>query len=516
MTPEGRAERHAPAAPLAPLVLRGRTLLGNPFLVPVLVCLVACGEAARLVLGRLQFPYDLFMWSESPFMTNMLKLGSGEPIYGPPELANSFVYPPGLELLCYALLHPFGRDLDVRFCRAVVVALGAAAAILASSAAVSLHRREPSLLARASAALLAWLLILQHLTSDVLHPDTLHLAHATACLVLSLRVMERRSQRAAIAAAILAGLGVLVKQTEGASLVGVLAISGYVFGLRSAELKRAFAAGLISMTLAAGWLFSNPDARFQLFTVLSRHPIIFSRLSLLYGIKLPYQTRPIFVALAVWAVVRLVRRGNGRAVLGWAILGVTCTLPNLLSFMKMMGGWNSFEIIDLWLFIPLWSLLVAEPRKLGGRVRVALVFALGAWLLRCTKHVPSDAYIAHYRATEARVSADLASGKRVLVGQGAAMLIHAGVRAAPRDREGSILELGAAGLESLTGTAARFDAGAYDRVYLSTTWMGPPLRAALERRYVMEQVLEPPGGPGRHAAEGIWQDFGRVEVWVLR
>jgi hypothetical protein len=350
----------------------------------------------------------------------------------------------------------------------------------------------------------------------VLHPDALHMAHATGCLVLSLRVIERRSQHAAVAAAILAGLGVLTKQTEGASLVGVLAIVGYVFGLRSKEFRRALACGAISAALAAGWLFSNPHARFQLFTLLTRHPILFSRLSLLYGIKLPYQNRPIFVALAIWAVVRLVRGGNGRAVAAWAVLGATCALPNLLAFLKVMGGWNNFGIIDLWLFMPLWSLLAAEPRTTAGRIRVAAVFALMAFLLRCTKHAPSEEYVAHYRALDARVGADIAGGKRVLVGQGAAMLIHAGVRAAPLDREGSILELGTAGLASLAGTAARFDAGAYDRVYLSTNWLGRDMRAALERRYVKEEVLEPPGGPGRHYAEGMWQDFGHVEVWVLR
>lgn len=490
---------------------KARRLLGDPFLLPVLACALACAEAARLVYGRVRFPFDLYLWAESPFMTNMLKLWAGEPIYGPPELANSFVYPPGLELICHALLHPFGKDLDVRFCRAIVVALGVMAALLASSAALRLHRRERSLLARASAALVAWLFIHGTLTSDVVHPDTLHMAHATACLVLSLRVIDQRSERAAIAVAILAGLGVLVKQTEAASLLGVLAIAGHVFGIRSKAFVKALLAGSLAAALSAGWLFSNPDARFQLFTLLSRHPIMWDRLPLVWN---PFQV--ILMTLAALSVIRLIRRGNGRAVAAWAVLGGTCVLPNLLSFIKMMGGWNSFGLIDLWLFIPTWSLLVGGPRTLLGRVRIPLVFALAAWLLRSVKHAPSDEYIEHFRTIEARISGDLASGKHVLVGQGAMMLIHAGVRVAPLDREGSMLELGAGRLGHLTGTARRFDAGAYDRVYLSTTWMGAEARAALERRYVQEGVIEPPGPPGHHYAEGLWQDFGRVEVWVLR
>jgi hypothetical protein len=137
--------------------------------------------------------------------------------------------------------------------------------------------------------------------------------------------------------------------------------------------------------------------------------------------------------------------------------------------------------------------------------------------MRCTKHAPSEEYRARYHALDARIGADVASGHRVLVGQGAAMLIHAGIRKAQVDREGSILELGTAGLASLTGTAARLHAGAHDDgVYLFTNWLGREQRAALERRYVKEEVLEPPGGPGRHYAEGMWQDFGHVDVWVLR
>ena len=43
---------------------------------------------------RLVFPWDLFVWAESPFMTNMLKLCNGVPLYTTPADANSFVDAP--------------------------------------------------------------------------------------------------------------------------------------------------------------------------------------------------------------------------------------------------------------------------------------------------------------------------------------------------------------------------------------------------------------------------------------
>src|SRR5882724_12558138 len=66
---------------------------------------------------RIGYPCDLMMWSESPFMTNMMKLVHGIPIYTDPSDLNSYIYTPGLEYLTYAILGPLGLALDVRFCR---------------------------------------------------------------------------------------------------------------------------------------------------------------------------------------------------------------------------------------------------------------------------------------------------------------------------------------------------------------------------------------------------------------
>src|SRR5579863_78036 len=62
---------------------------------------------------RIRFPYDLYFWSESPFLTNLMKLDQHQHIYTSPADANSFVYSPGLEYLCFAILKPFGRELDI-------------------------------------------------------------------------------------------------------------------------------------------------------------------------------------------------------------------------------------------------------------------------------------------------------------------------------------------------------------------------------------------------------------------
>src|SRR4029077_46413 len=98
---------------------------------------------ALLVLelaARIPFGCDLYLWSESTFMTNMLKLANHLPLYSDPTDLNSFVYAPGLDYLTYALLAPLGRALDIRFCRLVNVLIGFGAAACAATIMTGLAR----------------------------------------------------------------------------------------------------------------------------------------------------------------------------------------------------------------------------------------------------------------------------------------------------------------------------------------------------------------------------------------
>src|SRR6267154_4215920 len=77
---------------------------------------------------RIRFPWDLYIWAESPFMTDMIKLDHHLPVFTAPADGNSFVYSPGLEYITFALLKPFGLELDIRFCRLVSVLISVLAA----------------------------------------------------------------------------------------------------------------------------------------------------------------------------------------------------------------------------------------------------------------------------------------------------------------------------------------------------------------------------------------------------
>jgi hypothetical protein len=173
---------------------------------------------------RIKFPYDLYFWSESPFLTNLMKLDHHQPVYTNPADGNSFVYSPGLEYVCFALLKPFGLELDIRFCRLVSVALGVFASGFGALAVARFTRSvtsiaKPKLFFLATWGLL-WLVLSKNFLADVDHPDNLHAFHATLLFWLCLLAVETRRFGIALLTMLVAGVGVFTKQTEAVSFVG--------------------------------------------------------------------------------------------------------------------------------------------------------------------------------------------------------------------------------------------------------------------------------------------------------
>ena len=59
-----------------------------PILLGLCLSVVSLHLAATLI-DRIRYPWDFYIWSESPFLTNLMKVERGEAIYGPIEDANS-------------------------------------------------------------------------------------------------------------------------------------------------------------------------------------------------------------------------------------------------------------------------------------------------------------------------------------------------------------------------------------------------------------------------------------------
>jgi hypothetical protein len=308
---------------------------------------------------RIRFPWDLFSWPESPFMTNMLKLDRSQPLFSAPAAANSFVYSPGLEYLTFVLLKPLGAHLDIRYCRLCNVLIGLAAAAVAGlfirRALLTLTPNFRSGRFAMLGAAVAVLVIFRNFTADATHPDNLVMAHTAGLFLLTLAALQNGSLGFALATMLFAALGVFAKQI----LLGAFAGPALVFfrfgpwGKRKAVLLGALGALASAAALASLW--RQPLARFFTFEVLSHQGLNPFQLYWMAMDSLQGE-RAILWFLGLMGVSLLWAAGpvGRKFVLLWLALGAGSVWPNAFSYLKQMGTWNNLIIFQLWLLLLVW------------------------------------------------------------------------------------------------------------------------------------------------------------------
>ncbi len=87
--------------------------IGLPLL--TLLALALTGLYAVRVYQLLTLPYDLASWTETFFITDIIKLRTGTSLYLPPDDSNSSVYTPGAPAVSYFLAWVFGRTASIPF-----------------------------------------------------------------------------------------------------------------------------------------------------------------------------------------------------------------------------------------------------------------------------------------------------------------------------------------------------------------------------------------------------------------
>lgn len=510
-------------------MLRALSTWGGVLLSAAVAALVV--QLACQLGPRVAFPWDKFVWAESPFLTDMLKLDAGLPVYGPPEDTNSFVYAPGMLWTTYALLGPFGLHLDIRYCRAVACLVAVAAACVSAGVACRLAgtaaRRRPHLF------LTGWgigiLLVFRSYNGEIPHPDNLHILHSLTVLALCLKALEQPTPRLAAAACAVAGLGILTKQS------GVLAAvyapwALYVGGGRGkwgwTGLAGAAGAGVATAAGGAWFLLRDADARFWTLELLSHHPLRPEWLWQTWDNWMPVR-RIVLTALAGIAAAVLWRSPSGAPVRVWAACFAFVLPANLAAYCKE-GGWtNNLTIADVWLSIPLIAAAAYGTAPAAGAwaavgaslFRGSAVLGLLAVVLlyRPVKWEPHPSQYLHCLRLEKAVADDLAAGRRILVMHGTAILIRNGVRESPLDRTNSYFEmLYARGrVVDRSATAERIRRGVYDRIYLDGPdhWVGEELRRTIDSHYRVVREYLPPQGQG--GGEGYDHGYQDLMVWTV-
>ncbi len=480
---------------------------------------------------RIVFPWDTILWPESPFMTNMMKLDSGMSVFSPPQDANSTIYSPGIEYLTYFLLKPLGFQLDIRFARLVTVFLGFLVAIMV---AVNTARLGTALSGAPVEAkqflftcIVSSLLLFKNVTSDVPHPDNLHILHALVVLFLGYTSIIRRNFPLALFTMALAAAGLLIKQNAMFSFVG--AGIGLLIGVRWGTLKSGalvlvgigvFAASLASLMFAQ-------FGKFHLFDLVVSQSTSSAVLQATHLLKSPHHL--VLVCLAALVFPKLARIGekNVRAfLLMWAGVGITEALPGLAAYFKINAAWNNLGIVMVWLFIIVWPFIgfssVQNIARKPSTLFIPLstkqlgVIALLIISLVPLRLPPEDSHYRFYSELERSVADDIREGKHVLVPHGTMLFIHNGLRKIPMDRVISYLEYSASGKESSAQTLQRIKNKFYDVIYMDNlSWLyGAQVLAAIAENYTVAERLALPERSDRRSLFSLVS--GQVVPWHRR
>ena len=487
----------------------GNTPLWQRWLVRFLFVVVIVYLAwLTAVIGlRAQFPWDLFMWPESPFMTNMLKLERGQPLFGPAADGNSFVYAPGLEYITFALLKPLGLHLDIRFCRLVNVAIGLSAGVLAG---LTMRRALKMVAPDNRFPHFAWLgggvavlVIFRNFTADVTHPDNLVMLHTAGVFLLTLWAWREKRFGVAVLVMLFAGWGVFAKQILALSFLGPVVVFARFNPWGWRKWFVLVAVGVLSAASAVVVLAWSHDARFFLLELLPSQGIHLTRFYWM-TIDLVTADRAFLLMLGLIAVGFLWRSGPaGREYVQFcAAIGVFSVCPNVASYVKAMGVWNNLIIFQLWLVLLVWPAIALWLTRAANRCRPAadeapifdwtVVVLLVAFvgLLLPSKTPAHPVMYDRCREIQKLVDADIQAGRKVLIGHGMIYLLRAGSREVPLDRVNTLLELRMADRVGLSRFGERVRTHYYDRMFLTVEeWYPPEIIAEIETYYQVETVI---------------------------
>jgi hypothetical protein len=475
-------------------------------LVAVAVVIVAL-DVARVV-ARLGFDYDLLLWGDDYFMTSMLKLAAGLPVYTAVADANSTVYSPGGPYLHHALLAPFRLGTSLLANRLLNQAWLAAGVLLGTYTVIVVLRPSggapPGKLGRAllvvGAAAVIGLTLYANPVADSLHPTNLETIVLAATVLALARWTELPRGRRLALAVLLPVLALLVKQTAGAavglSLAWQLHRSG-TGGFLCRAVRAAVPVVALGMAFAALSLGTHGLFKTWAFDILARHPFDWWKVKDLYA---GYFLLFVPSLLTVTVVgLRALRRGAAEDGPWLRSLGLSIAYAPfaLAALFKTMGGPNNLAVLGFLLVLaalPVWARAIRLAGSWPGTAgRGSRLWATTAWLAAAAqigilyprRRVQDGNDLANARVICEYASRRMACGERVHLGRGSVCYLRGGVQV-PLDRLSSIVEVTVAGRAAELGFHGRVSRAEYDLLILPLNdilWFGGDFWRAFTGRY---------------------------------
>ncbi len=354
------------------------------------VCILLAAGYFHWVTPWVKLPADIWIWSESDYVNDIVKFRAGYPLYTPDVNNESFIYPPGSQLLTYFLaglsLNPTSIP-AYRFIH-ILYAIGAAfMAFLCLRRVLTIAglKRGPVGVAWGAFAITAMFLLATNTKANwfvhLLHNDSLAQLVTVTAFYLLLCYVEKRSVLLLLCMAALPAAGFFVKQSVviwGGIYTGYLIvfdrprswkrIAGFTVGWT----------GVLAAAMGVCWLLWGETFFFWTFTVISRHSVSIRR-ALEHGVEV----WPFFLVGFAGAFL-LIRSANWLRLAGpwliWLAIFVTEIYTSGLGWMMnhigpgslLAGVWGIAAIAAAW---PVWrdaDLWPLQPRRM---IRVGLVFS---------------------------------------------------------------------------------------------------------------------------------------------
>lgn len=430
----------------------------------------------------LLLPVDLLGFSESPFVTDLIKLRLGAPLYTPLPDNNSFPYSCGTQVLTYAIANLIGDGTSIPLLRCVQFSYVLGAVAVATAALRSILRASGSE-SRArdwswSALAAAFLVLVAtdgrfNLYTHALHNDGLVLLLSACGLWLLVENAHAPRRWHALAMVLLPVVGFSVKQS---ALIWAALFAAHFLLERRLSWPLVVAYGLATGALAglvvgaSWWAWGDPYLEWT-FVSLSLKNVSYERV-LDHGFAAAG-----YLALGLAAGIGLVLRPQGRGLLWpWLMsLGLFCAevytsgvavvsnhigpgalLLSTWSLAAFALAWRDSEVGE-----PAWKRLVLLGAQVG--IPIAVIGALQ--LYRAPKNVLSGDFPRYIAAIEREFEG--LPAEQVLLDAGSWIYLREGVLM--RDRSAPVsLHVGSNQAEitrsALADTIERIRARSYARI----------------------------------------------------
>lgn len=241
---------------------------------------VCCAAYWQSIGPAIFYPADILIWSESDFVNDIIKYRVGYPLYTDDANNESFVYPPGAQLLTYFIAWLAGAPASVPAYRLIQVAYTIGAALLAMASWQTMSERNGVLGGYRGAwcvfvGLFSFLAATNAIANSFthnLHNDALALLVSAGAFYVSVDYAARRKPWHLAAMAVLPAAGFMVKQ----NLVAWLVLFGVQLALFDRPRSWRRVGGVVVLGLAAygavvvtGWVLWGGFFRYWIFDVLN-------------------------------------------------------------------------------------------------------------------------------------------------------------------------------------------------------------------------------------------------------